>query len=328
MCYTSLALSASTIGVAAVKKADVAYVVQGPATIGLPASILRLLRGIPFVYDIKDLWPDTLLSTGMFHSRAGYKIVDAWCKFIYKQAGKIVVITPGVKKKLCQRGVPEDKVEMIYEWCDDSQIQSVGENPALADELGLAGRFNILFAGNMGLAQSLSAVLDAAKLLASDHPHVQFVFIGGGVEVDSLKQKADNMGLRNVRFFPRRPVSEIGAILRLADVLLVHLRDDPFFETAIPSKTQAYMAAGRPILMCVKGDAADLVKKASAGLTCEPENPQSIAEAVRKLITMPKAELEQMGSNGKRFYDQELNFEIGFRKYENILENVAKSYKR
>ncbi len=328
MCYTSLALSASTIGVAAVKKADVAYVVQGPATIGLPASILRLLRGIPFVYDIKDLWPDTLLSTGMFNSRTGYKIVDAWCKFVYKRASKIVVITPGVKQKLCQRGVPEDKVEMIYEWCDDSQIQSVEKNPALADELGLAGRFNILFAGNMGKAQSLSVVLDTAKLLASDHPHVQFVFIGGGVEVDSLKQKADNMGLRNVRFFPRRPVSEIGAILRLADVLLVHLKDDPIFEMAIPSKTQAYMAAGRPILMGVKGDAADLVKKASAGVTCEPENPQSIAEAVRKLITMPRTELEQMGLNGKRFYDQELNFEIGFRKYENILENVVKNYRK
>jgi len=322
--YTSLALSASTIGVAAVKKADVAYVSQGPATIGLPACILRLIRRIPFVYDIKDLWPDTLLSTGMFYNQLGLKLVGAWCNFVYKRAGKIVVITPGVKQKLCERGVPEDKIEMIYEWCDDSHICHNKKDPQLAKALGMEGRFNIVFAGNMGKGQAVGAVLDAANIVASKQPRIQFVFIGSGVEEPALKQKAKDMDLKNVIFLKRRPISEIGAILNLADVLLVHLKDVPIFRITIPSKTQAYLAAGRPVLIGVRGDAADLVKMAKAGLPCESENPQSIAEAALKFHAMSKEQLDAMGANGRKFYEQELSFDRGARRYEKIFESVAK----
>jgi len=327
LCYTSLALSASTIGVAAVKKADVAYVSQGPATIGLPACILRLIRGIPFVYDIKDLWPDAMISTDMFDSRLGAKLVGAWCNFVYKRAGKIVVITPGVKQTLCRRGVPEEKIEMIYEWCDDSHICYGKKDTQLAKALGMEGRFNIVFAGNMGKAQSLGSVIEAAKLLASEHPKAQFVFIGGGVEVGSLKQKVTDMDLKNVIFHKRRPITEIGSILQLADVLLVHLKDDPLFRIAIPSKIQAYMASGQPILIGVRGNAAELVEKAQAGLSCEPDNPASIADAVRKFLTMSKQQRNQMGQNGKNFYQRELAFDIGARRYEKIFEAVSKTSK-
>ena len=252
--YMSFALSASTIGSAMIKPADVSYVYQGPATLGLPAGIHRLLRGIPFVFNIQDLWPDTLASTGMFDNRIGLKLVDAWCKCVYRGASKIVVISPGVKRKLCERGVPQDKVEVIYNWCDESQVRPVEPDPALARDLGLAGRFNVLFAGNIGVGQSLGAVLAAASIVGAEHPEVQFVFIGGGVEVGSLKQKAEDMKLSNVRFLERRPPSEISPILRLADVLLVHLKDHPLFRITIPSKIQAYMAVGRPILIGVKGE--------------------------------------------------------------------------
>jgi glycosyltransferase involved in cell wall biosynthesis len=104
------------------------------------------------------------------------------------------------------------------------------------------------------------------------------------------------------------------------------LKDDPLFQITIPSKTQAYMAIGRPILMGVKGDAADLVMKARCGLTCEPGNPPSIAEGVAKFHSMSKTDLAQMGENGKRFYERELSFEIAARKYEKVLESAAKQF--
>jgi glycosyltransferase involved in cell wall biosynthesis len=324
MCYTSLAISASTIGVWAVKPADVAYVIQGPITVGLPACVLKMLKGIPFVLHIQDLWPDTLLSTGMFNNRLGLKMVHTGCNFVYKRASKIIAISPGVKQKLIERGVPENKLEVIYNWCDDSQICRAEPNEALAKSLGMAGRFNIVFAGNMGKAQALGSVLDAAGIVGSQQPAVQFVFIGSGVDVDSLKQKTADMGLKNVIFLPRRPVSEIGAILGLADVLFVHLKKDPLFEITIPSKTQAYMAAGRPILIGVPGDATDLVVKANAGLPCEPENPKSIAETVLKFYALPRTELDAMGQNGKRFYNQDLSFEIAVAEFEKIFVSVLK----
>ena len=326
LCYTSFAISASTIGVWATKKANVAYVSQGPMTVGLPACILKVLKGIPFVLHIQDLWPDSLLSTGMFKNRLGLKIVHAWCNFVYKRAAKIVAITPGMKQKLCERGVPEDKIEVIYNWCDDSQICRTEPNGELAKSFGMAGRFNIVFAGNMGKAQALAPVLDAAQIVGMQQPVVQFVFIGGGVDVDSLKQKAIDLGLKNVLFLSRRPVSEIGAILSLADVLFVHLKKDPLFEITIPSKTQAYMAAGRPVLIGVPGDATDLVTQANAGLPCEPENPQSIADTVLKFYAMPQPELDAMGQNGKRFYAQQLCFSVAADKLEKIFQACKTKY--
>lgn len=322
--YMSLSMTQAAIGPFAVHKADVAYVSQGPATIGLPAIAHKLFRRIPFVYDIKDLWPDSLASTGMFNNKFGLSLIDKWCKLIYRNASKVVVITPGVRQKLLERGVPENKIEMILEWCDDSVISRAEKDPQLAKSLGMEGRFNIVFAGNMGKAQSLEAVLEAARIVEADCPQVQFVLIGGGVEVEFLKQKVIEMGLKNVIFLARRPISEIGAILSLADVLLVHLKDDPLFRITIPSKTQAYMASGRPILIGVKGNASDLVTSAKAGLSCEPGNPSSIANSIRKLQAMSRQELDMMGQNGKSFYEKELSFEIGVNKYEKIFESVAR----
>ena len=321
--YISLSISQSSIGPFVVKDADMAFVSQGPATIGLPAMVHKMFRRIPFVYNIQDLWPDSLLSTGMFDNRFGLRLVNKWCNFVYKYAEKIVVIAPGMKNRLIEHGTPESKIEVIYNWCDDSLICRDEKDAPCLSSLGMADKFNIVFAGNIGKAQAMDAVLNAAKILMLDCPNAQFVLIGGGVEVEPLKKKTADMGLSNVKFLARRPISEIGPILRLADVLLVHLKNDPLFQITIPSKTQAYIAIGRPILIGVKGDAADLVEKANAGLRCEPEIPESIARAVRKLYEMPQSERDMMGKSGSEYYDKELSFSIATTKYEKIFESVV-----
>jgi glycosyltransferase involved in cell wall biosynthesis len=324
LCYASLGLSASMIGPSVTKKADVAYVMQGPMTLGLPACALKLLKGMPFVLHIQDLWPDSLLSTEMFSNKVGLKMMNGWCSVVYKHAARIITITPGMKQRLIERGVSEDKIKVIYNWCDAAQMCPAGRNEELAQSLGMGGRFNIVFAGNMGKAQALEPVLDAAKIVGNKQLSVQFVFIGSGVEVDSLKQKAASLELKNVLFLARRPANQIGEILTLADVLLVHLKKDPLFEITIPSKTQAYMAAGRPILIGVPGDAVDLVMRANAGLQCEPENPQSIADAVCRLYAMPRTELDALGQNGKQFYQQQLSFELAVSRLEETFAQAAK----
>jgi glycosyltransferase involved in cell wall biosynthesis len=321
--YISFSVSAALFGLALVRRPDVIYVYHPPATISFPAIILSFFYRIPFIYDIQDLWPDTLASTGMISNRAILWLVDSWCRFIYSQAAKIVVLSPGFKEMLIKRGVSCDRIEVIYNWCDEDHFHGGVRDANLARELGLFDRFNIVFAGTMGSAQALDRVLDAAVLLLGKYPRVQFVFVGGGINVASLKAKANKLRLRNVLFLPRRPVSEIGPILNLADVLLVHLKDDPLFRITIPSKTQAYMAAGRPILMAVIGDAAELIKKAKAGLTCTPEDPLSLAEAVAKFFNMSPKELDLIGYNGRKFYEQELSLHIGAQRFEKIFRCVA-----
>jgi colanic acid biosynthesis glycosyl transferase WcaI len=321
--YASFALSAAIIGPWVVKKADVAYVYHPPGTIGLPAIILKMLRRIPFVYDIQDLWPESLAASGMFTNKFGLWLVDRWCRLVYKVASRIVVLSPGYKKELIERGVRDDKIRVIYNWVDDTMVKSTPKNPALATKLGLSGKFNVVFAGNLGKGQALQSVLTAAEILQKESSRVQFVFVGTGVEAETLKRKNHDMGLNNVLFIPQQPMSEIGAILALADVLLVHLKDIPLYRTTIPSKIQAYMAAGRPILIGVRGDASDLVVNAKAGFPCIPENAESIAEGVRKFLKMSQQELDTMGENGRKFYQQELSLEVGARRLAEVLESVV-----
>lgn len=318
--YASFAVSASILGTLLVRKADVAYVYHPPATVALPAMALRVLRGIPFIYDIQDLWPDTLAATGMVNSRRLLACVDLFCRLSYRMASKIVVLSPGFKARLLERGVPAGKLSVIYNWCDEAQIAStmIGE-----EEPDLKGRFNVIFAGTMGKAQALDAVLEAAQLLEDRLPQAQFVLIGGGIQVEYLKKKKERMGLGNVLFLPRRPVSEIGGLLSRADALLVHLKDDPLFEITLPSKTQAYLATGRPIIMGVRGDAADLVERAGSGIACLPDNAQSIADAVEKLVAMDKEQLDAMGRNGAEYYQKELALLVGARKFEELFLSVA-----
>jgi glycosyltransferase involved in cell wall biosynthesis len=324
LCYATLSASMAALSPWIIEPADAAFVVQGPATIGFPATILKWFRGIPFVYNIQDIWPDSLLSTGMFSSRIGMKMLHAWCNFVYKRAAKITVITPGMKRALIDRGVPENKIEVIYNWCDDVLMCRSEPEKKLAQQLGLAGKFNVIFAGNMGEAQALDKVIEAAALVASQYPDVQFVFIGSGIEVENLKVFAGTKNINNVLFLPRMSISEIGNALCLADVLLVHLRRDSLFAITIPSKTQAYLAMGKPILMAVEGDAADLVKKAKAGLSCVPESPESIADAVGQFYLMNPGEREQLGLNGISFYNRELSFARAIQCYEKIFTSLLR----
>lgn len=322
--YVSFALSATIFGLFFVRSTDVIYAYHPPATIGLPALIISFFRRTPFVYDIQDLWPDTLLTTGMIKNKLILGMIDKFCKYVYLKASKIIVLSPGFKSALINRGVPECKIEVIYNWCDDAHIREENIEDTFKIKSGMAGKFNILFAGNMGKAQALDAVLDAAAAIKNRYPSIQFVFIGGGVDVGRLKQKVKSLNLTNTLFIPAQPVSEIGKYLNSADVVLVHLKKDPLFKITIPSKIQAYMAAGKPILLGVEGAAAELVGQAGAGISFIPENPNSIKNAVEKLFTMSRVDLNKMGDAGKLFYEKELSLCIGAKKFEKILEQNSK----
>lgn len=320
--YLSFAAAAS-VGSLFLRRPDVVYVYHPPATASLPALVLRALKGVPFVYDIQDLWPDTLAATGMMERSALLNTVGGFMGQVYKRAAHITVLSEGFKHKLIERGVHANKVTVIPNWTDEAQIQLPEHNPARAAELGFEDKFNVVFAGTMGKAQALETVLDAAELLRDAAPEARFVLIGGGVEVEGLQQKAKEQALTNVTFLPRRPPSEIGEILGLADALLVHLKDDPLFAITIPSKTQAYLMTGKPILMGVRGDAARMVEAAGAGVAFEPQQPQALAQAVQQLMALTPAQRQAMGEAGQRYYQEHLSLRIGAKQFSQIFEAIA-----
>lgn len=317
--YLSFATSATLAGIFTRFKPDVAYVYHPPLTVGLAASVICFFRRIPFVYDIQDLWPDTLQATGMIGNRRLLDLVGWVARWVYRRATMIVTQSPGFVLRLIERGVAESKIRLIYNWCDEPALAKRAAAGS-GDLSPLKGRFNVIFAGNMGKAQALEAVLEAAVLVEQQASAVQFVFVGGGTEVEALRFKA--RGLRNVVFLPRMGVAEVGSVLDAADVLLVHLRDSPLFEITLPSKIQAYMFIGKPLLVAVRGDAADLVERAQAGVCATPEDPASIAAAVTRLAALPVEQRFAMGVSGRRFYDEQLSLQAGTRSMVRAFEDA------
>jgi len=324
--YGSYALSAATLGLVLARRADVAFVYHPPATVGLPALLMKHLRGLPFVYHIADMWPESVVESGMlqgkFRRRAVHSMISAWCGLLYRQASAISVLSPGFKRLLEDRGVPGDKVHVIYNWTDEEVFRPLARDRELADSLGIGRTFNLVYAGNLGTFQGIDVAIRAAALL-TDVPFFRLVIVGTGQKEAELKALAAQLSVSNVVFVGRREYWDMPRIYSLADALLIHLKDYPFFAKTIPSKTQVSMACGRPILMAVRGDAADLVSRAQAGLVCEPDDPQAMAQSIRRLMVMPQAERESIGVAGREFYLSHMSLAEGAQKTRELLESAV-----
>lgn len=319
--YLSFSASAALLGALLTKKPDVIYVTHPPITVGVAATFLGWTKRAPFVYDMLDLWPDALAASGMAGGRV-VRLVGFICDWVYRRAAFLVVESPGFQQVLVKRGVPKHKLGVILNWCDERSLV-LEPDPAVRASLSAGERFNVVFAGTMGRAQGLESVLQAAELLATADPRVQFVFVGGGLEVEPLRRSASARGSSNVIFLPRMPMSAIGRVLEAADVLLVHLKDDPLFEITVPGKTQAYLSVGKPILMALRGDAADIVSASGGGITCRPADPEDLARAVTVLAAMPPEELRAMGQRGRDYYRAQMSLQVGTRKFLEVFEQVV-----
>ncbi len=315
--YASFAVSSTVVGLIKTRNIDVIYSYHPPLTTSLAAAVLGLLKRAPFVVDIQDLWPDTLAATGMLNSEKALKIVDRVCHIVYRRASKIVVLSPGFKKRLISRGVPENKIETIYNWCNEPALTNYEK---CSVSLPVNGKLNLLFAGNLGFAQGLPAILDAAEILMQKGIGVNFVFVGDGVaKADAIKVSQDKK-LTNTYFLPRVPMNQVGSLLNDSDILLVHLNDNELFRITIPSRTQANLATGKPIVMGASGDAADLIEQSGGGVICEPNNAESLAAAICSIALKSPLEREVMGNNARQFYYDRLSLKTGVDHFIKVFE--------
>ncbi len=299
--YGSFAAAASVAVLALRGGYDAAFVYCTPPTVGLPALLAKWLRGIELVVDVQDLWPESALASGVKASRALLIAMDLLARLAYRNAAAVLALSPGFKRALVAKGAPGEKTLVVPNWADEDAYRPLPGDQRLARDLGLAGRFNVVYGGNVGLAQDLRAVIEAAALLR-DLSDVQLTLVGDGVERPALERLVKERELTNVRFLGRRDASLMPSIYALADVLLLPLRRDPLFAVTVPSKTVAYLASGRPILAAIEGDAADVVVQARAGLACPPGDPKALAALVRAFHEMPVGERETMGDNARRAF--------------------------
>ena len=318
LCYASFAFS-SLCAIFLLPRPDVVYAYGPPPTAALAAVALRIVRKVPFLFDDTDLWPDTLGATGMVNSERLLRIIRWWVDYVYRSAAHVTVLASGYKARLIERGIPADHVSVLPNWGIEEAATPVDAAPAKS-----GGTFTILFAGNMGPAQDLPVVLEAAHRLKTLRPDIRFLFAGSGVDAASLEAQAEKEGLDNVSFLGRLAPRDMPPIFAAADALLVHLRDEPMFAFTVPSKTQSYLQAGKPILMGVRGDAADMVAAAGAGIAFQPGNPEALATAAVELADMPLEQRTAMGLSGRRYYAENLSCAVGTRRFLKLFEDAVR----
>ncbi|MBA3672496.1 MAG: glycosyltransferase family 4 protein, partial [Gemmatimonadaceae bacterium] len=275
--YVSFMLSALVFGMPLSGPADVVYHADNLPTTGLVALLYGKLRGAAVVQHIADMWPESVTGSGMLpRGPVGAvvgRVLRVACDFVYRRNDRLTVLSPGFKRLCVERGVPAEKVDVLYNWAEENRFFPVPRNEAVAARLGFTGKFNVVYAGNVGPLQALEVVVHAAARLR-DLPHVQLSIIGTGPRLDAVRELARSLGVTNVNFVDRIPVDEMNVVNAASDVLLVHLADAPFLHSTIPSKVQVALASARPVLLGVRGDAADLVREAEAGLTFTPEDAE------------------------------------------------------
>lgn len=322
--YGSFAFMSATMGayLTADFKPDVIFTYFAPVTIGSVATWLSRFHGVPLVYWITDLWPENLAAVSRRSQSRTIRMMRRLEGWSYRQAAALCVDSPGFVSNLLGKGVPPEKLHVVAEWADPDLFHPSEPDPALAAEHGLACKFNVVYGGSIGPAQGLETVLDAAKLLAN-HREIQFVMIGGGSELESLRRSALAEQITNVKFLGHQSMEHMHRFFALADVLLVHLTRKPIFALQLPSKLLAYLACGRPVLCAVEGTAAQIVRDAQAGVTCSSEDPQVLAEQVRQFFTMPARQRQDMGQRGRAAYLAGYSRCVQVARVEKILEQVV-----
>jgi glycosyltransferase involved in cell wall biosynthesis len=295
-------------------KFDLAYVYHPPITVGLAAA----LAGIAFVLDVQDLWPDTIAATGMRGASKLVRPLGACCHFVYRRALAIVVQSEGMRRALLQRGVPRSKVSLIRNWSAAEFLDVPAPAPA-------NGTFTLVYGGNFGRAQQLGNLIEAAAILERARPDIRILLFGSGVDEPELRAQVEAQRLGNVRFGGRLPSEQIPQKYAEADALLVHLGHDPLFEITIPSKTQHYLAAGRPIVAAVNGETAQLLRKSKAAIVAEPGDPLALARAIIEMADTPVSVRERMGAEGAEYYGKNLSFTEGMNRTLALIEGTYAS---
>lgn len=290
--YAAMAIIASIFRAG---RADLVYASSTPLSVGAPGFFASWTRRVPFVFEVRDLWPQSAVVAGALRPDA--RIVRAaasFARFLYRRAARIVGVTRGIVEGLAEDGVPRSKIVLAPNGVDDWML-AAEPDPTLVP----SDRFDIVYAGAHGPWNGLMQILDAAPLL-QNHPRIRFVFIGDGDQRDALVERARAEGLSNVFFEGTVPKMEAFRRLQAASASIVVAWDHPFQKMILANKIFDYLAAGRPVIVAARGEMAELVEEASAGVTVAPERPDLLAQAVLRLAAAPPEELAAMGLRGRR----------------------------
>lgn len=305
------------------EKYDVVIVTSPPLFVGITAYILSKLKRVPFVFEVRDLWPESAIDTGVVKSNLIIKMAYWFESFIYKKAHLINVLTPAFRDALIKKGVPEKKIIQIPNAGDFELVRKVSNE---FDAIAFRNKHNVskdsfvvTYVGAHGVANHLDQILETANILHDKN--IVFWLIGDGMEKNRLKLKANQMGLKNVIFFDPVPKAEVFKYILASDMGASVLKKADAFKTVYSNKTFDYMSCKKPIFMAIDGVSRALVEEADAGVYVEPENPGDFAEKVRFYMDNNNQVLFQ-GNNGYKFAIDNFDRKVLAKKYINYIKGI------
>ena len=308
--YASFCVSAALRGMA-LPRPDVIIASSPQLLVGLSGWWLLFAHQVPFVFEVRDLWPESLTAVGVGDEDSLlHHALAAVAEFLYRRSDHIVVVTPAFKEHLMRVWrVPPEKMSVVENGVETGLFApgSPVADAALRHELGADGKFLVCYIGTMGMAHGLETLLDAAAQLQRQNSNAQFLLVGEGAEKERIKTTAQSRGLANVRFLDQQPRENIPAFISASDACLVLLKKTDVFKTVIPTKMLEFMSCARPVILGVEGQARQIIEDAGAGIVIEPENSEALVTAISRLSA-----------------DRELGTALGQKGREHILQHFSR----
>ena len=303
---------------------DVVLAPSPPLTIGLSALLLAWARGVPFVYNVQEIYPDIAVDLGVLRRGPVVRALELLERFIYARSTAIVVISEGFRRRLLAKGVPEEKLYVIPNFVDTEFVKPGDRHNDFSRQQEIDDKFVVQYSGNIGLTQDLEGIISAAQLL-SDLPEVCFLIVGDGARKEWLTSRVADLGLGNIRLLQYQPRGTVPLLYASSDVCLVPLRKGTG-QTTFPSKIYTVMSAGRPAIVCADPD-SDLpwiVQQAKCGFAVKPEDPEALAGAILGAYRQ-RDRLPEMGRNGREYVETYHSPERIAAQYHELLTDVART---
>jgi colanic acid biosynthesis glycosyl transferase WcaI len=316
--HLSFMLSSLVFGLPRLGRVDVVIASSPTLFSALSAWVIARQKHVPFVLEVRDLWPEAIVDLGLMRPGPMVYLLQALAGFLYRQAARTVVVTRAFADRIAARGIPRHRLVVIPNGAD-THLFSPGRDGGLArDELGFDGRFVVAYIGSHGLSHGLNAVLDAA----ARQPDVTYLLVGDGADRDRLVRERDRRQLNNVVMRPSVPKAQVPRLYAAADACLVPLRDVPLFEAFVPSKLFEVLAAGRPVIGAVRGEARDILSRSGGALLVDPERGDQLAEAVDQLRADAGLR-DELGRRGRAFAEQCYDRDVLAARYLELLTDVT-----
>lgn len=308
------------------KNVDLIFVSSTPPIQGATAALLKKIKRKPFIYNLQDIFPDSMVGTQLTHKGSLlWKIGRAIENFTYRNADKIIVISHGFKQNIMAKGVPQSKIEVIYNWVDENEVISVDrEKNIIFDRYNLdKSKFYVTYNGNIGLTQNMEMLLDVANML-KHKPDIQFIIMGEGAYKNEVKKRIKRENIENVTILPFQPYEEISHVFSIGDVGLVISKEN-VGENSVPSKTWSIMSASRPVLASFdeNSEIHQIVEDNQVGLFAKAGDRDAFYNAILTLYSNPQM-CRELGQNGRAFILKNLTRHISTSKYVEVIKSVIK----